>query len=110
MIVELRTYRTRPGMRTRFLELFCAHCISEHDRLGMPIIGPFACAENPDAFFFMRSFTDCEAREKLKAEFYEGNLWKRHLEPELMPMLEHYEFVVVNDPEGRLASRFGSAT
>ncbi len=32
--------------------------------------------------------------------FYEGELWKRELENVLMPMLEKYEVVVVEDPEG----------
>ena len=107
MIVELRTYRTKPGMRTRFLELFRAHSIPEHDRLGMPIVGPFLCLEDPDAFFFMRSFANNRTREKLKADFYEGPLWKEHLEAVMMPMLEHYEFVVVDDPALQLAGQFG---
>jgi hypothetical protein len=106
MIIELRTYRTKPGMRKKFLELFCAHSVPEHDRLGMPIVGPFPCLENPDAFFFMRSFDDNEARDKLKAEFYEGPIWKQLLEKELMPILEHYEFVVVNDPGAKLGEKF----
>jgi hypothetical protein len=107
MIVELRTYRTRPGMRDKFLELFREYSIPEHQRLGMPILGPFLCIENPDAFFFMRSFANCETREKLKAGFYEGPLWKEHLEGELMQMLEHYEFVVLDDRESRFAGKFG---
>jgi len=35
----------------------------------------------------------------MKAKFYEGELWKRELENILIPMLEKYEVVVVDDPE-----------
>ena len=35
----------------------------------------------------------------MKAKFYEGELWKRELENVLMPMLEKYEVVLVEDPQ-----------
>ena len=103
MIVEMRTYQTKPGMRTRFLEIFEMRTLPEHRRLGMAIAGPFPSVENPDVFFFMRGFPDVESREAMKAGFYEGRLWKEELEGVLMPMLERYDVVVVDDPEGRIA-------
>jgi hypothetical protein len=36
----------------------------------------------------------------MKAKFYEGELWKRELESVLMPLLDKYEVVLVDDPEG----------
>ena len=48
MIVEMRTYRTKPGMRETFLEIFRTKSIPEHAALGMPIIGPFVSIEDPD--------------------------------------------------------------
>lgn len=100
MVIEMRTYRTKPGMRTPFLEVFRARSIPEHARLGMPIIGPFLSVENPDVFFFMRGFPNLESRDRLKAAFYEGELWKRELESVLLPMLDTYDVVLVDDPEG----------
>lgn len=103
MIVEMRTYQTKPGMRTRFIEIFEAKTRPEHDRLGMPVAGPFLSVEDPDIFFFMRGFPDIDSRETMKARFYEGRLWKEELEAVLMPMLERYDVVVVDDPDGRIA-------
>lgn len=100
MIIEMRTYRTKPGRRADFLEIFRAKSIPAHAKIGMPIIGPFLSAEDPDVFFFMRLFPDLDSRETMKAQFYEGELWKRELENVLMPMLEKYECVLVEDPDG----------
>jgi NIPSNAP len=100
MIIEMRTYRLKPGMRERFLEIFRDRSAPEHARLGMPILGPFLSVEDPDTFFFMRGFPDLATREPLKARFYEGELWKRELEAVLMPMIERYDVVVVDDPAG----------
>jgi hypothetical protein len=38
----------------------------------------------------------------MKAKFYEGELWKNELEDVLMPMIEKYEVVLVEDSEGLL--------
>jgi NIPSNAP len=109
MIIEMRTYKTKPGRRSQFLEVFRAKSIPAHAEIGMKILGPFLSVEDPDTFFFMRGFPDMESREPMKAKFYEGNLWKRELEDVLMPMLEKYEAVVVEDPE-HLVLWPGSAT
>ena len=100
MIIEMRTYKTKPGMRSRFLEIFRSKSIPAHAEIGMKILGPLLSAEDADTFFFMRGFPDLASREPMKAQFYEGELWKRELESVLLPMLEKYAVVVVEDPNG----------
>jgi hypothetical protein len=99
MIIEMRTYKTKPGQRSKFLELFRSKSIPAHAEIGMKILGPFLSVEDPDTFFFMRGFPDLASREPMKARFYEGELWKRELEKILLPMLDKYEVVLVDDPE-----------
>jgi hypothetical protein len=102
MIIEMRTYKTKPGKRSEFLRLFRSKSIPAHTEVGMKILGPFLSIEDPDTFFFMRGFPDLPSREPMKAKFYEGELWKRELESVLMPMLDKYEVVLVEDPEGQV--------
>src|SRR6266516_3123274 len=80
MIIEMRTYKTKPGKRSEFLEIFRSKSIPAHEEIGMKILGPFLSVEDPDTFFFMRGFPDIASREPMKAKFYEGELWKRELE------------------------------
>jgi hypothetical protein len=100
MIIEMRTYKTKPGYRPEFLEVFRSKSTPAHAEIGMKILGPFLSVEDHDVFFFMRGFPDLPSREAMKAKFYEGELWKRELENILMPMLEKYEVVLVDDPDG----------
>jgi hypothetical protein len=100
MIIEMRTYKTKPGCRARFLEIFRSKSVPAHAEIGMKILGPFLSIEDEDTFFFMRGFPDLPSREPMKAKFYQGELWKRELENVLMPMLEKYEAVVVEDTNG----------
>ena len=100
MIIEMRTYKTRPGRRSQFLEIFRSKSMPAHAEIGMKILGPFSSLEDPDVFFFMRGFPDLPSREPMKAKFYEGELWKTELEGILMPMLEKYDVVLVEDNDG----------
>lgn len=102
MIIEMRTYKTKPGKRSQFLQIFHEKSVPAHEQIGMKILGPFLSVEDPDTFFFMRGFPDLPSREPMKAKFYEGELWKQELESILMPMLEKYDVVVVEDAEGRV--------
>ncbi len=97
MIVEMRTYKLKPGVRASFLEIFRTKSVPAHDRIGMKILGPFLSIEDPDTFLFMRGFPDLASRDPMKAQFYEGEIWKSELENVLMPMIEKYEVLLVDD-------------
>ncbi len=102
VIVEMRTYKLKPGTRAEFVETFRSRSIPAHEEIGMKILGPFLSIEDPDTFFFMRGFPDLASREPMKAKFYEGELWKNELEKVVMPMIEKYDVVLVDDPEGMI--------
>ena len=96
----MRTYKLKPGCRADFLSIFQSRSVPAQQEIGMKILGPFLSIDDPDTFFFMRGFPDRASREPMKAKFYEGALWKTELENVLMPMLESYAVVVVEDTDG----------
>ena len=100
MIIEMRTYKIKPGLRTEFLKTFESKSMPEHQKIGMKILGPFLSVEEADTFFFMRAFPDLKSREPMKEQFCEGKLWKEELEQKLMPMIEKYDVVVVEAKDG----------
>jgi hypothetical protein len=100
VIVELRTYKTKPGMRSRFIEIFLSKAVPAHHEIGMKVLGPFLSLDDPDTLFFMRGFPDMASRDPMKARFYEGELWRQELEQVVMPMLEKYDVTLVEDPGG----------
>ena len=102
MIIEMRTYKLKSGKRAEFLHIFKTKSMPAHAQIGMKILGPFLSVEDPDTFFFMRGFPDLASREPMKAQFFEGELWNRELEEILMPMLDKYDVVLVEDPEGQI--------
>src|SRR5262245_6401949 len=99
MIIEMRTYKTKPGQREEFLAIFRTQSLPAHRRIGMRIMGPFLSLEDADTFFFMRGFPDLESRGPMRDQFYGSELWKQDLEHRLMPMLEKYDVVLVEADE-----------
>jgi hypothetical protein len=108
MIVEVRSYRIRPGLREEFIELFETRAVPALRSHGMKILGPLLDLENPNKFVFLRSFPSPDERERMKAAFYEGDLWKNELEAIAMPMIDSYDVIlcetspgcVFDDPRG----------
>ena len=100
MIVEVRSYRIKPGKRAEFIDLFEKRAIPALRSYGMKIIGPLLDVENPNKFVFLRSFPSLEAREQMKNDFYGGELWKNELERLAMPMLDSYDVILCETSAG----------
>lgn len=100
MIVEVRSYRTRPGRRAEFIEFFLTRAVPALRSHGMKVAGPFLDVENPNKFVWLRAFPSLEDRDRMKEEFYEGELWKNELEAMAMPMLDSYDVILCETPPG----------
>ena len=100
MIVEVRSYRIKPGRRAEFIEFFERRSIRALRSHGMQIMGPLLDLENPNKFVWLRSFPSLDEREKMKDAFYEGELWKNELEAIAMPMLESYDVILCETSSG----------
>ena len=100
MIVEVRSYRIRPGKREEFIELFESRAIPAMRSYGMQVTGPLLDVENPNKFVFLRSFPSLEERERMRDAFYGGELWKKELERLAMPLLESYDVILCEATAG----------
>jgi hypothetical protein len=66
----------------------------------MKVVGPFLDLENPNKFVWLRCFPSLEERDRMKEEFYGGDLWKDELEAIAMPMLESYDVILCETASG----------
>ncbi len=100
MIVEVRSYRIKPGHREEFVKLFETRAVPAQRTHGMKIFGPLLDLENPNKFVFLRSFPSLEERDRMKNDFYEGPLWKNELEAIAMPMIDSYDVILCETSSG----------
>jgi hypothetical protein len=100
MIVEVRSYRIKPGRRDEFIRFFETRSVPALRSHGMKILGPLLDVENPNKFVFLRSFPSMDERERMKNDFYEGDLWKNELESIAMPMIDSYDVILCETSPG----------
>jgi NIPSNAP protein len=100
MIVEVRTYKIKPGYRDEFIKFFETRAVPAQRSLGMKILGPLLDLENPQTFVWLRSFSSLDERERLKSAFYNGDEWKGELEAIAMPLIESYALVLTEASAG----------
>ena len=65
MFFELRQYRTRPGMRKRWVEMMESEIIPFQVSKGMVIVGSFIGEEEDDLYVWIRRFDSEQDRERL---------------------------------------------
>ena len=100
MIIEVRTYRIKPGHRAEFIRLFETRAAEGMRAFGMQVIGPLLDVENPHRFVFLRSFPSLAERERMKDAFYGSDLWKHELEAIAMPLIESYDVTLTETTPG----------
>lgn len=91
MIVEVRHYKVKPGLRDRFLEFFQRHAVPLQQSIGMGVLGPLVDLEDGESFTWLRTFPSLEARDRMKSELYDGDPWRNKLAAIAMPMLASYQ-------------------
>ena len=100
MIIEVRNYKIKPGLRDEFIKLFESRAVPVQQSIGIKVFGPLLDLEDPNAFVFLRAFPSMEEREHMKARFYEGPIWKDELEAKVMPMIDSYSSVLAETSPG----------
>jgi hypothetical protein len=98
-VIEVRTYRAREGQRERLMSLMRDLAFPVQHKLGMRILGPFPSLEDPVSFVWLRAFPAQASREAMRRAFYEGPEWTQELEEQLMPLLDSYASVLVEDQD-----------
>jgi len=100
MIVEVRSYRIKPGHREEFIKFFETRSVPALQAHGMKVLGPMLDLENPNNFVWLRAFPSLADRERMKDEFYGSDLWKNELEAIAMPMIESYDVILCETSPG----------
>lgn len=100
MIVEVRTYKIKPGLRGEFIKLFEGRAVPVQQSIGIKVFGPLLDLESMDTFVFLRAFPSMAERDRMKDLFYEGPVWKNELEALAMPMIETYSSVLTETSPG----------
>lgn len=99
MIVEIRTYRLRPGTRERFLAALTARAVPLLAEFGIEVVaaGASLAEENDgdETAYLVRAFADVDALVSAEERFYTSSEWIDGPRAELLACIDHYTSVVL---------------
>jgi hypothetical protein len=99
-VIEVRTYKIRPGQRDEIMELLRDRLFPLHRDIGIRVVGPFPSADDQDTFTWLRAFPDAGSRDTMTKTLYGGAAWKDELEGLILPAIAEHNVAVLEDAPG----------
>lgn len=75
MIVEFRTYRTKPGKRDEFVAFLEGEALPRMRAVGMTVTGIYTSLDDPDLVAYSRVWRDAEEKAVKWKAYYESPDW-----------------------------------
>lgn len=100
MILELRTYRLKPGMRDAFHRLLIDETLPLVRASGIRVVRNEPSLHDADSYILVRAFDSLERRIEQEEAFYGSELWLKNYDAKVMAMIDSYTTAVIHiDPE-----------
>lgn len=98
MILEIRTYRLKPGSRDEFVHVMRAQAVPLLAEYRINVIGSgpsLVDEEGVEEAYLIRSFASLAEREEREAAFYGSEDWRQGPREAVVSRIESYHTIVV---------------
>ena len=98
MILEIRTYRLKPGTRDEFVRLMREESLPLLKKWGVDVVdaGASLVAEDgAEEAYLIRAFSSIAEREQQEAAFYRSDEWRRGPRDAVLSRIESYHTIVI---------------
>lgn len=75
-LVEIRSYRLKPGTGPRFHDLLTEESVPLARRWGLDVVTHGPSLHDPDAYYLIRAFRDLRDLQESQAAFYASPEWR----------------------------------
>lgn len=89
-IVEIRSYRLRPGAWPELQRHFAHAALPLLERAAIDVVAFGRSPDDPDAAFLIRSFADVAEREEHEAAFYASPAWREGPRAPILACIDTY--------------------
>jgi catechol 2,3-dioxygenase-like lactoylglutathione lyase family enzyme/ketosteroid isomerase-like protein len=94
-IVEVRSYKLKPGARDGFHERFLRESLPLLERFHVDVVAFGPSLHDPDSYYLMRAFPSLEERERSEDAFYGSDEWTKGPREATLADIESYSTSVV---------------
>lgn len=94
MVVEIRTYTLKSGMRNEFHKI-TSSVIPMLERWNINVVAIGPSLHDDDSYFLIRSFDSLQDREQKEEAFYTSNEWIHGPRDSVLACIENYITIVI---------------
>ena len=87
-IVEIRTYRLKPGSGPEFHRLVTTHSLPLLREVNMEVVGFGPSLHDPDGYFLIRAFDSLEHLRGSEERFYSSPAWREGPREAIVSLIE----------------------
>jgi hypothetical protein len=105
MILEIRTYRLRPGTGTEFVRVMREEATPLLASFGIDVVdcGRSLVAEDgAEEAYLIRAFPSLDARDQQEVRFYGSEAWRTGPREGVLSRIESYHTIVLDVPDEAL--------
>lgn len=107
MILEIRTYRLRPGSGAEFVRVMREESMPLVEAAGLRVLahGPSLVAEDShEEAYLIRAFDSLAHREQQETDFYGSEAWRRGPREAIVSKIVDYHTIVLDVPAALVAA------
>jgi hypothetical protein len=95
MLLDVRLYRIRPGMRDEFHDLARDETIPLARRHGHVVVDFGPSSHDEETYYLIRAFPDDATRRRALEDLYGSDEWLRDYDERVMGYIEYYQTAVI---------------
>jgi hypothetical protein len=111
MIIEIRTYRLRPGTAAEFVGIMRDVSVPMLESAGIRVLAAgrsLVAEDGHEEAYLIRAFDSLAQRERQEAQFYGSDAWRTGPREAIVSRIAQYHTIVIEAPD-RVADAFVAA-
>lgn len=101
-IVEIRTYKLKPGTRTNLHQLVTEQSIPMLKRWEVDVVAYGPSLHDADSYYLIRSYASIEELQQSQDAFYGSTEWKQGPREAILALIENSISVVIDVDDATL--------
>ena len=94
-LVEIRSYKLKPGSGARFHQLVCEESMPLLRAANVEVVAFGPSLHDPDAYFLVRAYDNIDHRRDSQEAFYSSDAWRNGLRQSIVELIEADQDVVL---------------
>jgi hypothetical protein len=94
-VLDLRTYKLRPGAGEQFGRILKTDVLPMLDRFGIEVVGYGPSLDDADSYYLVRRFGSISKRNERLDTFYGSEEWRRQQRERVLALIDSFHVLLL---------------